>query len=65
VWSVFPPDIFMKSSGSSMAASIMCGCAINFIGDCRMRNISINGVGEFMENFVKTFRAEDNGNNKL
>lgn len=65
VWSVFPPDIFMKSSGSSMAAAIMCGCAINFIGDCRMRNIPINGVGEFMENFAKTFRAEDNGSNKL
>ena len=64
-WSTFPTDLYMKSSGSSIAASIVCGCVINFIGDCRMRNIAIKGVADFMEKMEKTFRIDENVTNKL
>lgn len=55
IWSTFPSDSYMKCSGSSMAAALVCGCAINLIGDLKMRNIAINNVGEFMEKMHKLF----------
>lgn len=55
VVSTFLNDSYIKASGSSMAASLVCGCAINFIADCRMRNIKINNVAEFMEKISNTF----------
>ncbi len=60
-WSTFPSDSYMKASGSSMAASIVCGCSINLLGDCRMRNIPINSVADFMQKMEAAFKGDSYG----
>ena len=58
VWSTFPSDSYMKTSGSSIAASVVCGCSVNLLGDCRMRNIPINSVADFMQKMHSSFKGE-------
>ena len=59
LWSTYSSDSYIKASGSSMAASVVCGCAINLIGDCMIKKIKLNGVKGFMTQMLERFKVKN------